>query len=220
MLLRALIVFLVVVNLGVAAWWALRTPAPTASDVSLPAGVPRLQLLQEVPKRAAPRATTAPAKPRPVAIAQCYSFGPYATPAALRRAHERVRSQVVVARVRNKTRGQPTGWRVFLAPLASAEAAQAMADRIGTAGFDDYYILPSGPEHNGIALGRFGTEAAARRHRDMLAKAGFEAQVAPLGDVASEGWIDAGASASFDRARVAQEIAAARTLPLDCARLR
>ena len=55
-ILRALIVLLVVINLGVAAWWAARAPAPAAPVAEAPAGVPRLQLLREAPRRALPPA--------------------------------------------------------------------------------------------------------------------------------------------------------------------
>lgn len=49
MLARALIVLLVVLNLGVAVWWMARDePVPALAVVEPPAGVARLQLLREV----------------------------------------------------------------------------------------------------------------------------------------------------------------------------
>lgn len=45
---RALIVLLLVLNAGVAAWWALR-PVPQPAPILQPDDVPRLQLLSEVP---------------------------------------------------------------------------------------------------------------------------------------------------------------------------
>jgi len=71
-----------------------------------------------------------------------------------------------------------------------------------------------------VALGRFGSEAGAKRRQAQLQGAGFQAQVAPVGDVATEGWIDVGAVGTFDAARAAQDIAAPQTRPLDCATLR
>ena len=46
MIIRAIIVLLVVLNLGVAAWWLLHD-APPQAVVAQPTGVPRLQLLDE-----------------------------------------------------------------------------------------------------------------------------------------------------------------------------
>jgi hypothetical protein len=61
MLARALIVLLVVLNLGVAIWWVARGDgAPTPAVEAQPAGVARLQLLREAAPAAA-HSTTAPA---------------------------------------------------------------------------------------------------------------------------------------------------------------
>jgi hypothetical protein len=220
MMYRALLVFLVVLNLGVAAWWASREPAPPPAPEALPAGVPRLQLLSEAPETVRRAAASRVAAGTTATATQCVAFGPFANPAVLRRAHDLLAPQVQVARVRNVPVGTPTGWRVFLPPLASREAAQAVADRIVAAGIDDLFVMPSGPDRNGIALGRFGNEAAARRREAELKAAGFDAQVAPLGDVAVQGWIDVAAVPAFDAARAASDIAAPGTQTVDCATLR
>lgn len=220
MMYRALLVFLVVVNLGVAAWWASREPAPPPPSEALPAGVPRLQLLSEAPATVRRAAATRVAAGLAATATQCVAFGPFANPALLRRAHDLLVPQVQVARVRNVPVGTPTGWRVFLPPLASREAAQAVADRIVAAGIQDLFVMPSGPDRNGVALGRFGNEAAARRREAELKTAGFDAQVAPLGDVAVQGWIDVAAVPAFDAARAARDVAAPGTQPVDCATLR
>ena len=215
MFLRALIVLLVVVNLGVAAWWATRAPPPMPTPAAQPAGVPRLQLLREAPRvRAAP----APAVATPAAPMQCHRFGPYASPAALRRAYARVLPQVLRAESREVATGSASGWRVFMPPLASRVEAQAIVDRLTAAGIDDLMLVPDGAEANAIALGRYSSEAGARRRQAMLAEAGFAAQVAPLG-VDTEGWIHVGATTGFDAARVARDIAASSHAPVDCATL-
>lgn len=225
MILRALIVLLVVINLGVAAWWATRAPAPPSPVAEAPAGVPRLQLLRESP-RPAVRPTPAPstvAVPAAVPVettpTQCFSFGPYPTPAALRRAHERVRSQALQARVREVADRQASGWRVFTPPLPSRAEAQALADRMTAAGFEDLLVMADGSEANTIALGRYRSEDAARRRQAALQASGFSARIAPLGDAAALGWIDVAAGPAFDSARVAQDIAAAQVQRLDCTAL-
>lgn len=226
MILRALIVLLVVINIGVAAWWATRAPPPPPRAAEAPAGVPRLQLLHEVPPRAArpaPAASSTVAIPGNAATAtaatQCFSFGPYPSPAALRRAHERVQARALQAHVREVQAGTPRGWRVFAPPLASRAEAQALADRMTAAGFEDLLVMAEGSDANAIALGRYGSEVAAKRRQATLQAAGFSAQVAPLGGSAVQGWIDVAAGPAFDSARVAQDIAAAQVQPLDCATL-
>jgi hypothetical protein len=159
---------------------------------------------------AVPAATTTPV--------QCLRFGPYASPAALRRAHARLQGRVVALRARQLASGTPEGWGVFLPPLPSAAAAEAQAARMAAAGIDDLAVLREGEMANGIALGRYASEASAGRRRDALADAGFAAQVAPIG-ADTTGWVEVGADASFDAARVAREIGAATHAAIDCATL-
>ena len=87
------------------------------------------------------------------------------------------------------------------------------------AGFEDLLVMADGSEANAIALGRYRSEVAARRRQAALQAAGFAAQVAPLGDVTMQGWIDVAAGPAFDSARVAQDIAAAQVQRLDCTTL-
>jgi len=220
-LFRSLLVFLIVLNVGVAAWWASRTPPPQDTRIEQPAGVPRLQLLEEVPASRRPRAVVpAPTATTSLADAtQCLTFGPYANPALLRRAHERLQPQVALARLREIPRGTPRAWRVYLPPFPTREEAQAVADRMTAAGLVDLLVMPNGPDRNGVALGRFGNEAAARRRQAELQGKGFSAQVGPVGDVVTEGWIDVAAVPGFDAARAAQDIAAPQTRVVACSNL-
>lgn len=223
MIYRALLVFLIVINVGIAAWWALREPPKRDDRIELPSDVPRLQLLSEVPPRPRTVAPAPAASIAPVAIpadARCVAFGPFDNPALLRRANDVLQPQVLRARVRNEITGA-RGWRVFVPPLASREVAQALADRMTAAGLDDLLVMPTGVDRNGVALGRFGSEASALRRQAQVREAGFsDAKVEPIGEVRTLGWIDVAATPAFDAAVAAREIAAPRTTPLDCATLR
>jgi hypothetical protein len=217
MLTRALIVLLLVLNLGVAAWWAFGpgTSAPAVSAID-PA-VARLQLVQEVPTlphrlvdnqaAMAVPATAAPA---------CFEIGPFNDDATLDQARSTLQTQVARLSIRREpARGR--GWRVWLPPMNDRAAAQAMAERIVSAGFKDYYIVPNGDEANSIALGRYGNEEAAQRRQADLRAAGFPAQAEALGGGAR--WLQVAATPAFDVARVQPSIAAQQR-PLDCATLR
>lgn len=155
MLIRSLIVLLVVLNLGVAAWWVLHdTPAQT--PVLQPAGVPRLQLREEAtPVRDVP----APA-PRSQALATAQRPAP--TTAC------------------TGEEAGAAGWRVYLPSQSSLEAADDAAGRIAAAGFSDYLVLREGSEANSIALGRYGTREAAQRRLAALQAAGFAARCARI----------------------------------------
>lgn len=243
MLVRALIVLLTALNLGVAAWWIARPAPPSPPPETLPLGVARLQLADppaRAPASASPVATPlapspaalkpaddkladgkttdsktadrapapAAAKPAatppapvvaavpppapeaPAAKPQCFSVGPFADAAAADAA--RAKLQPLAQKVSSRSLasgGNSRGWRVYL-PAASAEAAQATAQRIREAGFSDLFVM-SGAEANAIALGRFRSEESARKRGAELAAKGFSAKVEALGDSAGQVWLDA-----------------------------
>lgn len=226
MLIRALIVFLAILNLGVAAWWLSRPDASAPVAPAQPEGVPRLQLLAETkrnpPPVAAPRieataaapvaARTEPAAtaaPAPVAANRCYALGPFAdAPTASAAA---VRAGALATRTREEP-GAASAWSVLLPPFADRAAAQAAAQRIGAAGFDDYLVINTGEQVNGIALGRYRNRESAQRRQAALQAAGFAAQLQPVGQLgASKWWADVS---------VAANAAVGQARPIDCATLR
>lgn len=258
MLVRALIVLLIALNLGVAAWWIARPAPPAPPREQLPLGVARLQMVDEprsaakpqavtppkttvaaasvapssqpasaapansapapatekpqtppaaTPSAAAtvaaasplpttPAATPAPIAPPPEAKPQCFSIGPFADTAAA--AEARAKLQPLAQKLATRTQASTSnarGWRVYM-PQASAEAAQATAQRIRAAGFSDLFVM-SGSEANAIALGRFRSEESARKRGAELSAAGFTARVEALGE-SGEGptWIDVATTTS------------------------
>ena len=228
MLVRALIVLLSVLNLGVAAWWIAHDPPSPPSPAQVPAGVTRLQLIDEGASAgkpvAAPVATvdasSPPATPTEAvadaitgASAQhCFSFGPFASQGAGAVAAAKLKPLVQKLATREQT-GAATparGWRVYLPPLPSLEQAQAAAQRIGAAGFDDFLVVREGAEANSIALGRYRSEEGARKRADALIAAGFAVRTAPLGEPAAAMtvWLDVVANEAFDP-RLAQATLAA-----------
>ncbi|MEI2431471.1 SPOR domain-containing protein [Lysobacter yananisis] len=260
MLIRALIVLLAALNIGVAAWWIARPAPPAPVAETLPPGVARLRLVDEGKRVAAAKpalaagaagqgqplqarpldgagaglkpgeaktaevkpadSSVAPAKPGedrageskageskplagetaavppppapavPAAKPQCFSVGPFADVAAADAA--RAKLVPLAQKVSSRTLsggGNSRGWRVYL-PAASAEAAQATAQRIRAAGFNDLFVM-SGAEANAIALGRFRNEESARKRGTELAAAGFAAKVEALGESNGQVWLDA-----------------------------
>jgi hypothetical protein len=238
---RALLVLLLVLNVGVAAWWLLRPEAVPVAEVLAPVA-PRLQLVGETTaaRTSAPAsgdATPLAASPTPastpamapaaatststmapdagtIAATRCVRLGPFASEEAL--AHAQTALQPLVARMAVATvPASGRGWRVWLPPLADREAAQATATRIGAAGFTDYYVVPDGTEANSIALGRYGNQASAQRRQAQLQAAGFAARAEALGAVTR--WIDV--TSTMDEAALRAGSGAAQSRALDCASL-
>ena len=252
MLIRALIVLLIALNLGAAAWWISR-PAPQPRVLpEQPAGVARLQLLGEsgvaAAKAAPPVAVPAPAAastpagtapieatsteaastetaPAPVAAtaaaAQCFSIGPFDSDAAANAATARIAGQAARIRPREVPGRQASGYNVLLPPLPDREAAQALAQRIGAAGFDDYLVINGGAQANGIALGRYGSREGAERRQSTLKAAGFDAQVQAVGNEGPrQWWLDIAAIEGASAAQLKRSADATQSRSLDCAVLR
>ena len=246
MLIRVLIVLLLVLNLGVAAWWISRRAAQPPVLPEQPAGVARLQLLDEggaaakdapsvampAPAKASTPAGTTPVEAAPseaasapavatVAVAQCFSIGPFDSDAAATAATARIKGQATRVRPREVPGRQANGYNVLLPPLPDREAAQALAQRIGAAGFNDYLVINGGAQANGIALGRYGSREGAERRQSALKAAGFEAQVQAVGEEGpGQWWLDIAAIDGVDAARLKRSAAAAQSRALDCAVLR
>lgn len=237
---RALIVLLLILNLGVALWWATREEAVPATSVVLPAGAEPLQLLGEAPSPRAstpvPVASGADGAPPPGAVAsdlpavagslpaasQCHAFGPFDDAQAAARAATALRPAVlrVATREVRQARGVPRGWDVRLPGLSDRAAAEAMATRLTAAGFRDHYLMPADAAGRvDIALGRFGGEDAARRHRAALEAAGFEAVEAPIGDGGPvRHWVDVAAGPEADLPVLQQAAAATQRERIECDR--
>ena len=233
MLLRATLVILAMLNLGAALWWISGAQGAVAPPAAVTADAPQLRLLHEaVP---APVETTTPAQPMPAAAEpssgsgvagarmdvpaapMCLRFGPFADAAASQAAGGAL-ARVGVRTIARQTPARATrGWKVATSPFASREAAVAVAERLRAAGVSDLYVMGEGPDANSIALGRYGSEDAARRRQADLRGKGVEAIAQPLGGGPMQEWLDARLPAGTDPASLPQ-VAPARAL--DCATLR
>lgn len=226
MLLRAAIVFLLVLNIGIAAWWLSggnTAPGPVAAP--MPANVPGLRLVSEIP---APKPIAAPAPDlmaaapvvqapdQPAGNAQCLRFGPFSDGPARDAARSALSSAGIAAVPRDTAARSGRGWKVHVPSLASREEAKAMGERIKAAGISDWYVMNGGGDANSIALGRYGSEEAARRREAELKAKGIPALAEPLGDTTAQAWLDARLPAAANRAALA---AIAPSKPVDCASL-
>lgn len=222
MLIRALIVLLVVLNLGAAAWWLTRSVVPPAPPADLPSGVARLQLVDEpVSPAGAPVASSTTAPAAEASIAACFSLGPYTSAAAATQAQAATAGRLLRARLREIPGTSASGYQVVIPPAATLEEAQATAARIGAAGFDDFLVVRQGDQANGIALGRYRSREAAERRLAQLEAAGFGAELQPVGR-AGPGlwWLDAGVAEGVDAVALARAASSGAPQPLECTALR
>lgn len=229
---RALIVLLLVLNLGVAAWWLTRAPMPPPVPAEPALGVARLQLPNEAPGlpvappaapdpavRAAGATPAASVGPAP-ATPQCYSFGPYNSDQAAVAAQARLQPLTLRIVARTQRSAPARGWRVLLPAFANREQADAAAQRIAAAGFNDYFVVREGNEAHSIALGRYRGENTARGRAAALVAAGFPARAEPIGGGPAITWLDVAAAEGFDAERAQTIATSPQRHDLDCATLR
>lgn len=231
MLIRALIVLLIALNLGAAAWWISRPAPPPPPLPAMPQDAARLQLLSEAASTSvappAPLVTTPVAAPAEPAVAvvvpspQCFSLGPFADAVAANAAATRLGKLATRPHPREVPSKNASGYNVYLPPSADRDAAQAVAQRIGAAGFDDYLVINSGELANGIALGRYRSRESAERRLSSLQAGGFPAQLQAIGDEgAAQWWLDLAAANGTTGPQLQALASAAQMRTLDCAALR
>lgn len=214
---RALLVLLAVLNLGVGAWWWAHAPASPQAVAADAAGVPRLQLASE---RAA--GADAPVAPLPAALpadAACFALGPFPDATSAARAQAQLAPQLLASRLVERAAGGVRGWRVLVPPQPTRADADAIAARIGAAGFSDFLVLRQGADANAVALGLYQSESAARRRADALTNAGFDVRAEPVG-ATLDPWLEVALLAGSEAAPLRTLAAVPRSEPTACEPLR
>lgn len=201
MLLRALILLLLCMNVGVAAWWAThRDPVPAV----LPAtdtGVASLTLLSEAPRPpvAVTDAEELSADPQQLdARAVCLSLGPFASSAEVRRAMNTLLPKVERIQFREVPALAIRGYRVFLPPAGSRAEALEAGRALAAKGISDYYVVTAGDQQNTISLGLFRDVVNANKRHDEVAALGYNPIVEARTEAAPQWWIDLAAPPGFD----------------------
>lgn len=212
MLLRAALVIFFMLNLSAAAWWVAGPRVRAA--VQAPPDAPQLKLLSEAQASAAQ--ARGPAA-QPEATGLCLRFGPFAGPAARSGARDALAALGIEATPFEDRSGASSGWDVYLPAQASRAEADELAGKLKSQGVDDVFVMNEGSHANRIALGRFSSEAGARRRVEELRGKGVEAMIEARGSGKPRIWLDARLPAGMGQARVAQ-IAPAQAL--DCRMLR
>lgn len=221
MMMRALIVLLVILNVGVAAWWLGRNEPVTPAAPAAPIGVATLELVAP-PAAAAPAVAPAvPANNELPANAACFRAGPFVDRGAAERSAIPLGARALRARARELPAAGASGYRVLLPPSSTREQAQALAQRVGAAGFSDYLVVNDGEEANSVALGRYRSRDAALRRQAELVAAGFDAQVRASGRGAtSQFWLELATPAQTQPTELQSLLGSSEFTALDCAGLR
>ena len=198
MLLRALILLLLCMNLGVGVWWATHHEPPPAVLPATDVGVASLTLLGESepgPVADAAELTTAAEPLDPTAA--CLSLGPFSTQAALRRAMNTLMAHVERIQFREVPAVALRGYRVFLPAAGSRAQALETARALSAQGISDYYVVTAGDQQNTVSLGIFRELENATQRHDAVAALGYNPTIEARTEQVAQWWIDLAAPADF-----------------------
>ena len=199
MLLRALILLLACMNIGVASWWLLHQEAHARMLPVNEPGIASLTLYSEsdhAEESLAP--ATSIAAPALSADAVCQSLGPFETSASLRKAMDTLLPKVERIQFREVEATALRGYRVYLPAAADRAQALATARALSAKGIADYYVVTAGDQINTVSLGIFRELANASKRRDEVVALGYNAVVEPRTEPVKQWWIDLAASPGFD----------------------
>jgi hypothetical protein len=127
----------------------------------------------------------------PVTGRACYTLGPFDDQQAADELAARLQQGLGLAVARRVIEDtERTAYWVYLAPLSSREAAEAVARKLRERGVTDYFVVPSGENKYAVSLGLFSKEDGALRRLDEITALGLK----PLVEVKDQNktlyWVD------------------------------
>jgi SPOR domain len=184
---------LVLANIGVWMWtsWYME-PAPAGETARTAVRPEQMKLIGEPGVKLKPRPAPAQA-PAPGAAVEtpraCYRAGPYTDLEAAVAAGKRLDERGVASMRREETSRTVSGYRVFLPPFPTKQAAEAKRRQLVRLGFNDNALVQERGRY-GISLGVFAVEAnAIERQRSLIAK-GIKAKLEPIQHAHAAYWLE------------------------------
>jgi len=184
----------VLANLGLWMWasWYKEAPVEENRPARAPIAPEKMRLLTEPDVKLTLRKTPPPANAELTAnaVPVCFHIGPFAETARVTQAEAKLSELRLGFSRRAEETKTITGYRVYLPPLASKEAAERKRQELSRLGFKDHAVFQEEGWHNAISLGLFSVEAnATARVRELAAK-GVEASMQPLTQNRTRTWLD------------------------------
>ncbi len=193
---RILLIVLLLLNAAYLGWRLWHpAEAPSHQLPPPPAGVARLQLLQERQPKPAPvqevaSGETAPEEASRTSSVACYSLGPYPDRKAAQQALHRLNALGIEGKLRALEEQAFVGYWVYLPPRKSRAEARRVASDLARRGIKDFYIV-NDPEHrNAISLGLFRDQFHANRRLAKLRAMGYHPRKRVRRRARTNWWVD------------------------------
>ncbi len=153
----------------------------------------KLRLLTEPGVSVQERAPDAPVSPALAnAAAGCYRLGPFADDAATGKAIDVLKQIPLAYQRQQEEQTVVTGYRVYLPPQASRDAAEKKRRQLTRLGFKDHSLIQEEGLQNAISLGQFTVEANAQKHLQALAAKKVEAKMQTHTQTRTRHWLALG----------------------------
>lgn len=202
-MMKWILAVLVLVNIGVGLWISGYVPPPEAVEAPrATVHAEKMRLLTERGVALKPR----PKPPEPILeteagsatpLLACYRAGPFAELESVVQAGKRLEERQVAYMRREESRQAVTGYRVYLPPFPSRQAAEARRKELTRLGFKDHALIQDGGRY-AISLGLYTIEANARDHLKQLAVKGIVAKLDPIQQRRTAYWLELTGADLFD----------------------
>lgn len=187
---------LLLANIGLLIWGAFYLEIDrSATPVAQPPVAP--EKMRPLDKKESARARPIPARTPTPALAKsvCYRIGPLPDADAVQRIEQDLAGVVVSHTRRDDALRLVTGYRVYLPPAATKEAAEKKRRELTKLGFNDHALMHDEGFQNALSLGLFSVEDNAQSRIRTLAEKGIEAKLQVLEQTRHSYWIDMGEAA-------------------------
>ena len=162
---KVIIYFLVIFNLGFAAWHfqGLNAGAETDSAVAEMSHENQLILLTELEQN----------KQTEVNAKLCYSLGPFTKKSQANKAQEILKGNNLETKRIQLRDTSRTGYWVILPASPSRKAAKKQVAKLVKLKIKDYFLVAKGSHENAISLGVYSKKKLARNRVDEIIRLGF-----------------------------------------------
>jgi hypothetical protein len=184
---------LFVLNILVLVWNFLQTesplpefPQPEAGSRHENSDIPRITLLSEQNNIIRGSSLTEPSG------LQCFTLGPFSTPAEYRVMETRLRSNARSIAMRETQKEVEQGHWVYLAPEEDPEELSVSLAVLSAGGVQGYSVIEQGPDANAISLGLYSKLENAKARKQILEDMGlpFNFRIDPKRQTQTQYWLE------------------------------
>lgn len=189
---KTIFALLVLANVGLALWATGLRPGDEAPEGPRPALHPdKMRLVGESGAPLSVR-NAGPAAAGKADAGGCYRIGPFADTAQADKAGAVLKEIPLAYERRAEEQTVVTGYRVYLPPLATRDAAEKKRRELNRLGFKDSSVMQEAGMENALSLGLFTVEVNAQNHLQALAAKKIEARMQTLSQVHTFYWLHLG----------------------------